>query len=44
LLGRLIVSGDLGDIATLIAMGENCHMGADVALGCGRYRIVRWEG
>jgi hypothetical protein len=43
LLGRLVISGDLGDIGTLIAMGETCHMGADVALGCGRYRIIRWE-
>lgn len=40
-LGCLMIAGDLGqDIAALIALGATCHMGADVALGCGRYRIV----
>ncbi len=39
--GRLAISGDLsGDLAVLLALGATCHMGADVALGCGRYRIV----
>ena len=39
--GRLTISGDVGnEISTLLALGETCHIGADVALGCGRYRIV----
>lgn len=43
-IGRLAITGELGDdIASLLVLGETCHMGADVALGCGRYRIAGTE-
>ncbi len=42
LLGQVAIKGDLAaDIATLLAFGETCHWGGDVAFGCGRMAIRR---
>ena len=45
LIGRLIVSGDravMNKLMPLIHFGAITHVGADVAFGCGRYRIVEF--
>lgn len=42
MLCRLQIVGDLTQIAPILALGETCHMGADVAFGCGRYKIIQW--
>ncbi len=41
--GNLLISGApmrRGDFERLFALGEICHIGADIAFGCGRYRIT----
>ena len=46
-LGRLHVSADpqiMEHIAPLIRLGELVHVGADIAFGCGRYRLLGSDG
>jgi hypothetical protein len=31
------------DLGVLLALGATCHIGADVAFGCGRYVLVPVE-
>ena len=40
---HLEIRGELAPAAAVLALGETCHMGADVAFGCGRYRILSWH-
>lgn len=42
-LGRLVVSGPAAAMAAawpILCLGELVHVGADVAFGCGRYRVM----
>jgi len=42
LMGRLEVGGVSvrdEDLAVVLKLGETCHIGADVAFGCGRYAL-----
>lgn len=43
-LGCLRMSGNLAPLAAALALGETCHMGGDVAFGCGRYNVLQWYG
>ncbi len=36
-------SEDLAPLAPLLALGEQVHVGADIAFGCGRYRLTPAE-
>lgn len=41
--GRLLLEGEPQDIeliAPLVRLGEHTHVGADIAFGCGRYRLI----